>query len=199
MAEGRNVLFDISMASPHAFQSWTTALRRARYTVTGMFIDISIEESVRRTEAEHRRKHEEYRNGIGYGGRYIRPDAIRALAASTGSLAAAQAASAAGLPPLAAALDDQSARAAFPGGAVTGMIAAYQAGQLSLGDLIVGFRARRWPVVPPACPPGLEQAEPAIDDPEPYVPSSFDDVILAYDLGQLADHDYQALASAAAR
>ena len=31
---------------------------------------------------------------------------------------------------------------------------------------------------------------PAIDDPEPYVPGSFDDVILAYDLGQFTDHDY---------
>ena len=52
--------------------------------------------------------------------------------------------------------------------------------------------------MPSACPPGLRMAAPAIDDPEPYLPGSFDDVILAYGLGQLSDADYQALACAAA-
>lgn len=46
------------------------------------------------------------------------------------------------------------------------------------------------PVVPSARPPGMEQAGPAIDDPEPYVRGSFDEVFLAYDLGQLSDADY---------
>jgi hypothetical protein len=53
-------------------------------------------------------------------------------------------------------------------------------------------------VAPPACPPGLELAGPAIDDPEPYVPGSFDDVVLAYDLGQLSDEEYEFLAGSAA-
>jgi hypothetical protein len=48
------------------------------------------------------------------------------------------------------------------------------------------------------CAPGLEAAAPAIDDPEPYVPGSFDDVVLAYDLGEITDVGYQALAIAAA-
>jgi hypothetical protein len=82
LADGRNVIFDISMASVSAVQSWIAALRRAGYTVTGIFVDISVEDSVRRAEAEHRRKHEEYLNRIGYGGRYMRPEAIRALAAA---------------------------------------------------------------------------------------------------------------------
>jgi hypothetical protein len=41
----------------------------------------------------------------------------------------------------------------------------------------------------------LEAAAPAIDDPEPHVPGSFDDVVLAYDLGQLTDTDYVIVAA----
>jgi hypothetical protein len=41
-------------------------------------------------------------------------------------------------------------------------------------------------------------AAPAIDDPEPYVPGSFDDVVRVYDLGWLSDPEYEALAAAAA-
>jgi hypothetical protein len=63
------------------------------------------------------------------------------------------------------------------------LLAAYAAGQRSLEDLAREFRGRSWPPVPPVCPPGLEATGPAIDDPEPYVPGSFDDVVLAYDLG----------------
>ena len=65
---------------------------------------------------------EDCRNGIGYGGRYIRPEALRALAACTDSLTppAQPAASAtAGLPPVVAAENGQQAGAPFPGGPVT--------------------------------------------------------------------------------
>jgi hypothetical protein len=55
-----------------------------------------------------------------------------------------------------------------------------------------------WPAVPPACPPGTEGARAAVDDLEPYVLGSFDDVLLAYDLGQLTEADYETLANAAA-
>jgi len=44
----------------------------------------------------------------------------------------------------------------------------------------------------------MEQARASIDDLEPYIPGSFDDVVLAYDLGQLTDGDYEPLATAAA-
>jgi hypothetical protein len=47
------------------------------------------------------------------------------------------------------------------------------------------------------CPPELEAAREAIDDPEPYVAGSVDDVVLAYDLGWLSDDDYGILATAA--
>ena len=45
--------------------------------------------------------------------------------------------------------------------------------------------------------PNSSPAREAIDDPEPYVPGSFDDVVLAYDLDWLTDADYDILAIAA--
>jgi hypothetical protein len=77
------------------------------------------------------------------------------------------------------------------------MIDAYRRGQLSLEGLGLEFRVRRWPSVPSVCPPALEPAAAALDDPEPYVPGSFDDVVMAYDLGKLTDPEYEFLAEAA--
>ena len=48
------------------------------------------------------------------------------------------------------------------------------------------------------CPPGLEAAAPTIDDPEPCVPGSFEDAVLAHDFGQFFDANYETLARAAA-
>jgi Zeta toxin len=197
LAGGRNLILDISMASLPAVESWLAALRLAGYSVTGIFADVSIEESVRRCEAEHRRRHDDYCRGVGYGGRYVRPEAIRALAITQADLAEQHAAgmTTGGLD-AAASAGVRPAREAFPGGPVTEMITSFTAGQLTLDALALEFRARRWPPVPSACPPGMQAAASAIDDPEPYVPGSFDDVVLAYDLGQLTDHDYEQLASA---
>jgi hypothetical protein len=64
------------------------------------------------------------------------------------------------------------------------------------GGLGPGFRSRRWPAVPPVCPPALEPAAPAVDDLERHVPGSFDDVVLAYDLGKLPDEEHEFLAEA---
>ena len=60
------------------------------------------------------------------------------------------------------------------------------------------FRARRWPPVPPVCPPGLEAAGPRHRRPRALRARLFDDVVLAYDLGKITDAGYQALAIAAA-
>jgi len=87
-------------------------------------------------------------------------------------------------------------RGGLPGGAVAAMIDAYRRGQVSLEGLGLEFRARRWPAVPPVCPPALEPAAPAVDDLEPYLLGSFDDVLLAYDLGKLSDDEYGFLAEA---
>jgi hypothetical protein len=80
---------------------------------------------------------------------------------------------------------------------VTALIDAYRNGRLGLDGLGLEFRARNWLKVPSACLPALEPADLAIDDLEPYVPGSFDDVIMAYDLGQLTDDEYEYLAEAA--
>ncbi|MGH3274258.1 MAG: zeta toxin family protein, partial [Streptosporangiaceae bacterium] len=80
LADGRNVIWDISMASQHAVESWIAAHRRAGYTIHGIFAEISIGQSVTRSAAMHRRGHDEFRQGRGYGGRFIPPEAIRALA-----------------------------------------------------------------------------------------------------------------------
>jgi hypothetical protein len=185
MADGRNILWDITMASAAVAGSWIDALESARYRVQGIFVDISVEESVRRTVADYRRKHEDYRIGQGFGGRYIPPEAIRALAAGQRGDAGQASAARHDLP--AAEASDE----------VTGPILGYVAGNLTLEDVVVWFRARHWPDVPGACPPGLERAASAINDPEPYVPGSFDDVLRAYDLGQLTDLDYDFLGRAA--
>jgi hypothetical protein len=192
VADGRNILWDITMASATVAESWLEFLQAEGYRVRGVFADISVEESVRRSEAEYRRKHEEYRNGKGYGGRYIRPEAIRALADGGGGVSGPAPTGVSG--PAPAPRNDRSGAAASDD--VTGPILGYVAGNLTLEDVVTWFRARHWPEVPGACPPGLERAAPAIDDPEPYVPGSFDDVVRAYDLGQLNDLDYDFLGGA---
>jgi zeta toxin len=192
MVDGRNLIWDISMASGPATEALLDALDLAGYRVQGMFVDLTIEESVRRAEAAHRQGHDEYLAGRGFGGRYIPPEAIRALALPPGE--GSPAAAPARLP----AAGPAPQNGGFPGGEVTRIIDAYHAGDMSLEDLADRFRARLWPAVPPTCPPEMREAAPAVDDPESYVPGSFDDVVLAYDLGKLSDRDYQELGQAAA-
>jgi hypothetical protein len=189
MADGRNLIWDVSMASLPATRALLDALWLASYQIKALFTELTIEESVRRADEAHRRGHDEYLAGHGFGGRYIPPEAIRALALPpeqhprTTPPARSRAAGKAGT---------------FPGGEVTSMIDAYHAGNISLDDLTRRFRQRTWPPAPPACPPDLREAAAAVDDPEPYVPGSFDDVVLAYDLGKLTDRDYHHLAQAVA-
>jgi hypothetical protein len=187
LADGRNLILDVSMASAQSVTSWLSALRSAGYNVEGIFADLGIEESVRRSDAAHRRGEDEYRSGRGHGGRYVPPEAIRALAYSPAAEERSNWAPASG-----GAWD-----AWFPGGEVTGMIDAWRAGRMTREDLVWQFRARNWPPVPSACPPDMTEARAAIDDLEPYVLGSFDDVVLAYDLGQLTDADYEVLVVAA--
>jgi Zeta toxin len=195
LGEGKNLLWEVSFAAQHSIESWIAAHRRAGYTIAGVFAEISIEESVRRTEAEHRRGQDQYRRGHGYGGRFIPPEAIRALADTTPEPARA----ATGTSPIAVSgTHGETPPTADPAGEVNDLIGSYVTGTLSLEALSQRFQTRPWPAVPRVCPPGLEQAAPAIDDPEPYVPGSFDDVVRAYDLGWLTDTDYQVLATAAA-
>jgi hypothetical protein len=195
LADGRNLILEISLASRRAAESWMYAMRFAGYTVNTVFADIAIEEAIRRSDEACRRGEEEYRQGRGFGGRRIPADAIRALAGPAAADARnrvrwASGARGTGIP------SEVSATMALPGGAVTAMLAAYRAGERTLDDLGLEFRARRWPAVPDVCPPDLEPARAALDDPEPYVPGSVDDVVLAYDRGEISAADFEFLIAA---
>ena len=53
-------------------------LRNAGYSrIDGLFIDIPVETSIKRTEARHRLGHDQYRAGEGLGGRYLPPEVIQ--------------------------------------------------------------------------------------------------------------------------
>ncbi len=82
---------------------------------------------------------------------------------------------------------------------VTDLITALRAGTVTLDQVARRFRQRSWPE--PARPdPQTEvaMAVRAMEDPDPYVPGSFDDVLVAYDKGELTRQEYRVLAQAAA-
>jgi predicted kinase len=80
-ADGKNVIWDITMSSTDSTQRRVGELRAAGYTdIEAIFIDIPVEVSLSRAEARHRKEHDAYRAGDGLGGRYIPPDLIRAQA-----------------------------------------------------------------------------------------------------------------------
>ena len=82
---------------------------------------------------------------------------------------------------------------------VTELIEALHSGSMSLDEVARRFRERSWPrrrTPPPSN--YLELAAAAQQDPEPPVPGSFDDVVAAYDLGKITDHQYEVLSEAVA-
>jgi hypothetical protein len=196
LMDGRNLILDISLASWRAAEAWTYALRFADYEMTAIFAEIDVDEAVHRAEEGRQRGEEEFRRGHGHGGRAIPAAAIRALASPVAAAAGNRIRWAVGARS-AGAIGGTGGSGAFPGSAVTAMLASYRDGRLTFDDLSLEFRARRWPRIPDVCPPELEPAREAIDDPEPYVPGSFDDVVLAYDLGWLSGDDFDILAVAA--
>jgi hypothetical protein len=87
---------------------------------------------------------------------------------------------------------------AFPAGELLGRARAYRDGRLTLEDLGRQLRGRGLQPVPPVCPPGLEEAKAALDDLEPWAAGSFEEIVVACDLGILTDDDYAALVAAVA-
>jgi predicted ABC-type ATPase len=80
-AEGKNLIWDITMSSVESTATRVSDLRQSGYTaVEGIFVDIPIEVSIERTQARHREGHEEFRAGRGLGGRFIPPEIIRSQA-----------------------------------------------------------------------------------------------------------------------
>ena len=193
LADGRDLILDVSLASSRSAEAWMYALRFAGYTVTALFAEIGVEDAVRWSAAAHDRGEEEYRRGRGYGGRAVPAEAIRALSGPAATAARNRISWATGARAKATPPPGTFTGAGLPASGVTTMLASYRAGERTLDDLLLEFRARRWSQVPEVCPPGMEQARAAIDDLEPYVPGSFDDVLLAYDLGQLSAQEYELL------
>ncbi len=82
---------------------------------------------------------------------------------------------------------------------VTELIAALRNGSLSFEEVAQRFRERTWPRTRKPAPSSyLEMAANALEDPEPDVPGSFDEVTAAYDRGELTRAQYRALAEAVA-
>ena len=79
------------------------------------------------------------------------------------------------------------------------MMDALQSGEMSLDEVARRFRERSWPRRPRQEPKDyLEMAEAAQQDPEPYIPGTFDDVVAAYDQGKISDAEYTVLSEAVA-
>jgi predicted kinase len=71
-AEGRNVIWDITMSKTDSIAERVKSLRAAGYTeVDGVFVDIPVHVSVQRAAARHREAHDEFQAGRGFGGRHI--------------------------------------------------------------------------------------------------------------------------------
>ena len=85
---------------------------------------------------------------------------------------------------------------AFPAGELLDLAGAYRDGQITLAGLAQRLHTRRLAAVPAVCPPGLEEAGPALDALEPWAAGSIDEIVLACDLGLLTDDDYAALVEA---
>jgi hypothetical protein len=70
---------------------------------------------------------------------------------------------------------------------------------MSLEEVAQCFRERTWPSTRPPEPTSyLEMAAQEMQDPETDVPGSFDDVVAAYDRGELTEHEFDTLAEAVA-
>ena len=81
LADGKNVIWDVTLATPESAAHRVGELRAAGYhDVQGIFVDIPIETSVSRAIARHRRGHDQYLAGEGLGGRYLSEDIIRSQA-----------------------------------------------------------------------------------------------------------------------
>jgi hypothetical protein len=82
---------------------------------------------------------------------------------------------------------------------VADLIQALHSGSMSLEEVAQRFRERSWPRRRTQEPQTyLELATAAQQDPEPYVPGSFDDVVAAYDRGQISNDEYEVLSEAVA-
>ena len=77
-ADGKNLIWDITMSSAESTEKRINDLREAGYTkVEGVFVDIPVDLSITRTQSRHRLDHNEFRAGRGLGGRFVPSEVIR--------------------------------------------------------------------------------------------------------------------------
>ncbi len=82
---------------------------------------------------------------------------------------------------------------------VSQLLDALYDGSMKLDEVVEIFRQRSWPhreMVSGAT--YLEMATAEQEDPDPYIPESYDDVVAAYDRGRLTDAEYETLVNAIA-
>jgi predicted ABC-type ATPase len=76
-AEGKNIIWDITMSSQPSTERRIEDLRSHGYTdIETVFVDIPPEVSKIRAETRYRIDQEKYRNGEGEGGRFVPPELI---------------------------------------------------------------------------------------------------------------------------
>jgi predicted kinase len=81
MADGKNIIWDITMSSTDTTSRRIDELRNAEYKqIDAIFVDIPLEVSVARAEQRHRRGHDQYLAGQGLGGRCVPADVSRSQA-----------------------------------------------------------------------------------------------------------------------
>jgi predicted kinase len=80
-ADGKNVIWDITMSSQVSTESRVNTLRAEGYArIEGVFIDVAVDVSVTRADSRHREGQDNYREGDGHGGRFIPAELVRANA-----------------------------------------------------------------------------------------------------------------------
>jgi predicted ABC-type ATPase len=83
-AEGRNVIWDVTLSKAESASRRIESLRSGGYdVVAGLFVAVSVDVSVERADARYREGHDAYRAGIGLGGRFVAEEMIRAQAEPT--------------------------------------------------------------------------------------------------------------------
>ncbi len=81
MREGKNVIWDITMASRDSTERRMSELRAAGYSrVEGIFVDVAEDVAIRRSDARHREGHDNYRASHGLGERLVPPEVRRSQA-----------------------------------------------------------------------------------------------------------------------
>lgn len=77
-ADGKNLIWDITMSSEKSTAKRINELSSAGYTrIDGLFVDIPVETSLSRMDSRHREGHDKYLVGDGLGGRYVPPEVTK--------------------------------------------------------------------------------------------------------------------------